>query len=330
LIELDGTPDKSRLGANAILGVSLAAAHAAAAARAIPLYRHLFDLWKSSATSAGVAVEPPKIPLPMTNMISGGLHAGRNLDFQDFLISPVGAPDYPTALTWIVRVYRRLGELLSHAGYETNLVADEGGYGPRLASSREALEFVVRAIEAAGLRPARDVALALDVAATHFYDGRHYATSDGVRTSDQMIELVATLADEFPIASVEDPLAEDDWPAWRAITNRLGGRVRIVGDDLLATRADRVSRAIDEKAANAVLIKVNQAGTLTETFQTMLVARKANFACIVSARSGETEDTTIADLAVATAAEQIKIGSVTRSERLCKYNRLLRIAEELS
>jgi enolase len=358
LIELDGTADKSRLGANAVLGVSLAAAHAAAASKGEALYCHLSQLWRAASVPTqsvgtrcdgvgtrldgvgtrcdGVGTRSRSvgtrftIPLPMTNMISGGLHAGGNLDFQDFLISPCGAPDYPTGLEWIVRVYSRLGRLLADAGHEARLVADEGGYGPKLASPREALEFLLRAIEAAGLQPKSDVSIALDVAATHFYDGRCYMTREGNLTGDGMIERLTSLVDDFPIASIEDPLAEEDWPSWRAITQRLGGRVRIVGDDLLTTNVQRVKRAIDERAANAVLIKVNQIGTLTETFETMRVARSAGWACIVSARSGETEDTTIADLAVATAADQIKIGSVVRSERLAKYNRLLRIADELS
>ena len=336
LIELDGTPDKCRLGANAILGVSLAAAHAAAASKGEPLYCHLSDLWRAASvptqsvgTRFGSVGTNFKIPLPMTNMISGGLHAGGNLEFQDFLISPCGAPDYPTGLEWIVRVYRRLGRLLTEAGYDARLVGDEGGYGPRLDSPRQALEFLVRAIQTAGLRPKNDVSIAIDVAATHFYDGQVYTTRNGNLTGDGMIELLTSLVDDFPIASIEDPLAEDDWPAWRAITERLGDRVRIVGDDLLTTNPRRVQRAIDERAANAVLIKVNQIGTLTETFETMRIARNSGWACIVSARSGETEDTTIADLAVATAADQIKIGSIVRSERLAKYNRLLRIAEEI-
>jgi enolase len=325
LVALDGTADKGRLGANAILGVSLAAAHAAAASKRVPLFRHLHELWRlASGSDQGC-----RVPLPMTNMISGGLHAGGNLDFQDFLISPRGAPDYPTALEWTVRVYRRLGRLLSEAGYEAHLVGDEGGYGPRLASPREALAFLVQAIEAAGLRPKNDISIALDVAATHFFEGGVYTTRKGALSSEEMIRTLSTLVNEYPIESLEDPLSENDWAGWRVITRELGARVRIVGDDLLTTNPDRVRRAIDERAANAVLIKVNQIGTLTETFRTMRIAREAGWACIVSARSGETEDTTIADLAVATAADQIKIGSVVRGERLAKYNRLLRIAEEI-
>ncbi|MGE0608590.1 MAG: phosphopyruvate hydratase [Pirellulales bacterium] len=341
LIELDGTPQKSRLGGNALLGVSLAVAHAAAACDKIPLYQHIRRLiGEASADHAEAnagdnvkAVRPfGRMPLPMVNMISGGLHAGGNLDFQDFLIQPVGAPDYPTGLEWIVRVYRRLGELLSQAGFEGRLVGDEGGYGPRLASNRQAAEFVVRAIEAARLRPVEDVTLALDVASTHFFDGSHYrlaATGDARLTSDEMIDQLAALVDEFPIDSIEDGLAEDDWPGWQRLTARLGKRVRLVGDDLFTTNQRRLARGLELSAGNAVLIKVNQIGTLTETLQSMHLAGQHGWWRVVSARSGETEDSTIADLAVGAAGEQIKIGSIVRGERLAKYNRLLRIAEEL-
>ncbi len=272
------------------------------------------------------------MPTLTVNMISGGLHAGGNLDFQDFLLVPHGAPDYPTALEWTVRIYRRLGELLTQAGYEGRLVGDEGGYGPRLESNAQAAEFVVRAIEAARLRPGQDASLAIDVASTHFFDGAHYrlqATGDARLTSSEMIDQLEQLVQRFPIVTIEDGLAEEDWPGWQQLTARLGSRVRLIGDDLLATNASRVQKAIDLNAANAVLIKVNQVGTLTETLHTMSLARSHGFLCVVSARSGETEDTTIADLAVATAAEQIKIGSIVRGERLAKYNRLLRIAEML-
>jgi enolase len=331
LLELDPSAQKTVLGANALLGVSLAAAHAAAASRRLPLFRHLNDLWNAGDDS-GVAAISPRMPLPMVNMISGGLHAGGNLDFQDFLILPNGAPSYRVGLEWILRVYRRLGELLTAAGYEGRLVGDEGGYGPRLTSNAEAAEFVVRAIEAAGLRPGEEVSLALDVASSHFYDGEHYhlkATGETRLTSSEMIDELARLADRFPIVSIEDGLAEEDWQGWNLLTARLGDRLRLVGDDLLVTNATRLRQAIDRRAANAILIKPNQIGTLSETLDTMRLARSASFLRIVSARSGETEDTTIADLAVGTAAEQIKIGSITRSERLAKYNRLLRLEEEL-
>ena len=325
MIELDGTPGKSRLGANAILAVSLAAARAAAAARGLPLYRHLADL-----SALGTQ---PRMPLPMVNMISGGLHAGGNLDIQDVLIMPVGAADFATQLEWIVRVYWRLGKLLAQAGFEGRLVGDEGGYGPRLGSNRAAIDFVQQAIEAVDLRTGTDVTIALDIAATHFYEedgGYLLVAENGARiTWREMIDRLEKLINEFPITSIEDGLADSDWDGWKQMTARLGGRVKLVGDDLFATNEKLLQRGIAEKVANAVLIKVNQIGTLTETFRTMLLARQHGYACVVSARSGETEDDFLADLAVGTAADYIKIGSVARSERLAKYNRLLRIAEEI-
>jgi enolase len=320
MIDLDGTINKSRLGANAILAVSLASARASALSEGRPLW------FVQCLTKA-------KMPLPMVNMISGGKHAGGNLDFQDVLIIPVGAPDYPTGLEWIVRIYRRLGKLLNDAGYEGYLVGDEGGYGPRLKSNREAVEFVVRAIEAAGLRPGDDVTIALDVAATHFCrDGGYYlaAEQDQKLTSSQMIDRLEAWTGEFPITSIEDGLAENDWDGWRELTARLGHRVKLVGDDLFATNEKLLQRGIDQRVANAVLIKVNQIGTLSETFRTIILAQRNRYSCIVSARSGETEDDLLADLAVAVAADHIKIGSIARSERLAKYNRLLRIAEEFT
>lgn len=353
LIELDGTENKSRLGANALLGVSLAVAHAAAASRGVPLFHYLHDvttqlyaadeadLCRRLAIPAPESQQTrdhalssfsPRMPLPMTNMISGGMHAGGNLDFQDVLILPVGAPNYRTGLEWIVCVYRRLGELLKSAGYEGRLVGDEGGFGPRLPDNDTAIEMVTRAIEAARLRPGEDVAIALDVAATHFFDGSHYrlaATGDARLTSSEMIDHLAALVDRYPIVSIEDGLAEEDWPGWQLLTQRLGNRVRLVGDDLFATNPRRVRRGIEQHVAGAVLIKVNQIGTLSETLYTMRIAVEAGYTRVVSARSGETEDTTIADLAVGAAGEQIKIGSIVRGERLVKYNRLLRIAEEL-
>jgi enolase len=269
----------------------------------------------------------------MTNMISGGKHAGGNLDIQDVLIVPRGAPDYPMCLEWIVRVYRRLGKLLSDAGYEGYLVGDEGGYGPRLKSNQEAIEFVVRAIEAAHLRPGEDVSIALDVAASHFYrnDGYYLATENGEKlTSIQMVDKLESWVRDFPIDSIEDGLAENDWNGWRELTSRLGSKVKLVGDDLFATNERLLQRGVDERVANAVLIKLNQIGTLTETLRTAALAKRHGYATIVSARSGETEDDFLADLAVGVAADYIKIGSVARSERLAKYNRLLRIAEDLS
>lgn len=332
LIELDGTPNKARLGANAILATSLAAAHAAAASQGITLWRHLHRL--AAQASPEVPPPAPKMPLPMTNMISGGLHAGGNLDFQDVLVMPVGASSIAEALEWIARTYRRLGVLLRDAGYEGRLVGDEGGFGPRLQSNEQAIEFVVRAIEAAGLAPCHEMTIALDVAATHFFDGGRYRLHAGAQQQSlaaaEMINLLARLAAQYPIASIEDPLAEEDWPAWTQLTAALGGSLQIVGDDLIATNPARLRQAIDRRAANAVLIKLNQIGTLSETLDAIRLARSAGFRFVVSARSGETEDTSIADLAVATAADQIKIGSIVRGERLAKYNRLLRIDEELA
>jgi enolase len=324
LLELDSSPQKSNLGGNALLGISLATAHAAAASQRIPLYRHINNL---------LPARTPAMPLPMTNMISGGLHAGGNLDFQDVLIAPVGAPDYRIGLEWIVRVYRRLGELLTGAGYEGRLVGDEGGYGPRLESNRQAVEFVVRAIEAAKLRPGEDVTIALDVAATHFVqsDGNYRLVTekDTTFTSAEMIDRLDTWVNEFPITSIEDGLAEEDWAGWQKLTRRLGDRIQLVGDDLFTTNEHRIAKGIELGVGNSVLIKVNQIGTLTEALRAISVARGAGYSLVVSARSGETEDTTIADLAVGVAAEQIKIGSIVRSERLAKYNQLLRIAESM-
>jgi enolase len=331
LLALDPSPQKAQLGANAILGVSLAAAHAGAAVRNVPLYQHFHDCLRAVAENAN-AVSPPRIPLPMTNMISGGLHAGHNLDFQDVLVIPDAAPDFPTALEWIVRVYNRLGKLLAAAGYEGRLVGDEGGFGPRLAGNELAIEFVLMAIEAAGLRPGADVTISLDIAATHFFDGQSYRLNAGGKarlSSGQMVDYLGRIVAQFPITSIEDGLAENDWNGWQELTRRLGQQVQIIGDDLFVTNPARVQRGIELKAANSVLIKPNQIGTITETLKTIDLARRAGFSHVVSARSGETEDTTIADLAVATAAPYIKIGSITRSERLAKYNRLLRIEEEL-
>lgn len=323
MIELDGTPNLSRLGANALLGVSLATAHAAAASRGVPLYRHF---------AYRTRTRTPRMPLPIVNVISGGLHAGGNLDFQDILISPVGAATYRQGLEWVVRVYRRLGALLIERGYEGRLVGDEGGFGPKLASNRQALELVVAAIERAGLRPGDDVALTLDVASSHFFDGTLYrlsATGGQTLTGGEMVDLLEGLVRDFPVTRIEDGLAEDDWDGWAELTRRLGHRVRLVGDDLFTTNVARLQRGIDAHVANSVLLKFNQIGTLTGTFAALKLAAAAGYERVVSARSGETEDTTMADLAVGAAAEIIKIGSIVRSERLAKYNRLLRIEDEL-
>jgi enolase len=333
LIELDGTPNRSRLGANAILGVSLAVAHAAAAARGEELYVYLHRLWQVHL-QPGEPDPGPMLPLPMVNMISGGLHAGRYLDIQDVLIVPVGPQSYPEALALTVSLYRCLGKTLQDYGEESALVGDEGGFGPRLRSNAQAVERVLEAVQGCGHEPGRDVAIAVDVAATQFFDQEkglyQLAAEHGDRLdASGMSDLLAHWVREFPIVSIEDPLAEDDWDAWTALTARLGAKVQLIGDDLFATQPDRIRQGIERKAANAVLIKLNQVGTLTETLEAMALARRHGYRTIVSARSGETEDATIADLAVATGAGQIKIGSVVRSERLAKYNRLLRIAEML-
>jgi enolase len=335
LVELDPSQQKDQLGGNAILGASLAAAHCAASVKRCALYEHLHELYRKAVRRGAMdsaPIDPPRMPLPMTNMISGGLHAGGNLDFQDVLAIPVGAPSYRVGLEWLVRVYRRLGERLRVDGFEGRLVGDEGGFGPRLPSNRAAVGYVVRAIEDAQLEPARDMAIAIDVAATHFFQAQAYRLAsdhDAVLSSEQMVDLLSSWVDEFPIVSIEDGLAENDWVGWQSLTRRLGDRVQLVGDDLFTTNATRVRRGTELQVANSVLIKVNQIGTLSETFETIQAASAAGYSLVVSARSGETEDTTIADLAVAVAAEQIKIGSIVRSERLAKYNQLLRIEERV-
>lgn len=329
LLAADDSPQKARLGGNALLGVSLAAAHLAAATMGAPLYVHLHELWKRVAP---FHAQSPRLPRPMTNLISGGLHANGNLDFQDVLVIPEARLDYPKQLEQIVRIYNRLGERLRAGDYEGRLVGDEGGFGPRLPGNRTAVEMVVEAIAAAGFQPG-EVTIALDVAATHFYrEGHYYLKTERNRalTSEAMTDLMQDWVDAFPIASIEDPLAEEDWEGWQQLSARLKHRVQLVGDDLFATNLERLSQGIRLGVANSVLVKVNQIGTLTEAMQTMKAARDAGYSLVVSARSGETEDTTIADLAVAVAAEYIKIGSITRSERLAKYNQLLRIHERLT
>jgi enolase len=320
LIALDDTPNKSRLGANAILAVSLASAYAAADATGLNPVAHLHQLWRKEHDGANPS---PALPIPMVNMISGGKHAGGQLDFQDFLLMPVGAKSYSEGLDWIVTVYHELGRVLNAAGYEGTLVGDEGGYGPRLPSNDAALDLIVQAIEKAGFRPGNDLAFAIDVASTHFYHDSAYhlaATGGHCLTSDELIDRLESWVDRYPIISIEDALAEDDWDGWQRLTARLGHRVQLVGDDLFATNPIRLQRGIDTRVANTVLIKLNQIGTLTETLRTLRLAQQNGYRAVISARSGETEDVTIADLAVATAAGQIKIGCVARSERLAKYN----------
>jgi enolase len=318
MVALDGTLNKARLGANALLGVSLAVAHAAAAGLHLPLYRYLGS---AKATL---------LPMPMVNILSGGLHAGGAVDLQDYLAIPVGAPDFPTALRWLSRVRQAAGELLAADGYEAVLVAHEGGYGPRLPDNEAGLRYLTQAVERAALRPGEDVVIALDVAATHFHDqGRyHFTVEDRTMSADEMVERLAGWTGRYPLVSIEDGLAEEDWEGWRVLTQRLG-HLQLLGDDLFVTNPTRLQKGIDGGVANAVLVKVNQIGTLTETLRTVRLAQAHGYNPVISARSGETEDTTIADLAVATGAGQIKVGSLRGSERLAKYNRLLRIAEEL-
>ena len=322
LRELDGTTNKANLGANAILGVSLAAAHAAANAAGQPLYRYL--------GGAGAQV----LPMPMVNIISGGRHAAGGLDMQDFLAIPIGAETYGEALQMVVAVYRAVGRLLSQMGPYAYGVADEGGYGPPLPCHEDALGLIYDATRLAGYRCARDgdVAIGLDVAATEFaVDGGRYALHAEGRmfSSTELVDLLEQWSKTYPIISIEDGLAEDDWDGWAHLTKQLSALAQLIGDDLFTTNPERLARGADDGIANAVLVKPNQIGTLTETLETVRLAQERGYLPVISARSGETEDTTIADLAVATGAGQIKIGSITRSERLAKYNRLLRIEEEL-
>jgi enolase len=318
LVALDGTPNKARLGANAILGVSLAAARAAAAAEGVPLYRYI-----------RLPGREPIMPLPMVNILSGGHHAQQILEMQDFLVIPVGAPTYRRALEMVCDVWLAARDLLAREVGPVG-IADEGGFPAAFKTHRAALEFLVRAIEAAGLRPGADMSIALDVAASHFYrEGRYHLRDYPVLTADGMAALLEEWAGQYPICSVEDGLAEDDWEGWAVLSRRLGQKLQLLGDDLFATNPERLVRGVQAGIANAVLIKPNQIGTLTETLQVMAAAYAAGYRCVVSARSGDTEDPLLADLAVATGAGQIKIGSVSRSERLAKYNQLLRIEEEL-
>ncbi|HLB80082.1 MAG TPA: phosphopyruvate hydratase [Dongiaceae bacterium] len=318
MIELDGTANKSRLGANAILGVSLAVAKAAAEEAALPLYRYVGG------------VNARTLPVPMMNIVNGGAHADNAIDFQEFMILPVAAATMAEAVRVGTEVFHALKSALKDAGHNTN-VGDEGGFAPNLPSADAALGFVVKAIERAGYRPGDEVALALDVAATEFFkDGKYRLAGEG-KTLDAtgMVKLYADLVRRYPILSIEDGLAEDDWDGWAALTAELGGRVQLVGDDLFVTNPARLTRGIARGVANAILVKVNQIGTLTETLEAVEIAHKAGYRAVMSHRSGETEDATIADLAVATNCGQIKTGSLSRSDRLAKYNQLLRIEEEL-
>jgi enolase len=318
MIDLDGTDTKSRLGANAILGVSLAASHAASASAGIPLYRYI------GGESAAL------LPTPMMNVLNGGAHADNNVDLQEFMIFPVGAPSFSEALRWAAEVFHQLKSVLKAKGLSTS-VGDEGGFAPNLSSNREAVELIITGIEKAGYRPGEDIALALDPAASEiFEDGRYVLASEGTKkTTEEMIAFYEEWLDRYPILSIEDGLAEGDWDGWTAQTAKLGDRLQIVGDDIFVTNPKILERGINERAANSVLIKLNQIGTLSETLNAVRMANNAGWSTVVSHRSGETEDTTIADFTVGTGGGQIKTGSLCRSDRIAKYNRLLYIEREL-
>ena len=318
LIELDGTENKGKLGANAILGVSLAVAKAAAEYSGLPLYRYI------GGANAKV------LPSPMMNILNGGKHADNTVDIQEFMIMPLGAPTFSEALRMGTEVFHSLKKVLNSKGYNT-AVGDEGGFAPNLGSNEEALAIIVEAIKAAGYEPGKDVYLALDVASTELYhDGIYDLAGEGVqKTAAEMVDFYEDLCSKYPVISIEDGLAEEDWEGWKMMTERLGGKVQLVGDDLFVTNTRRLSRGIEQDTANSILVKVNQIGTLTETLEAVEMAKQAGYTAVISHRSGETEDATIADIAVATNAGQIKTGAPSRSDRVAKYNQLLRIEEEL-
>ncbi len=318
MIALDGTPNKSKLGANAILGVSLAVAKAAAEASGLPLYRYV------GGTTARV------LPTPMMNILNGGVHADNPIDFQEFMIMPIGAPSLKEAVRWGAETFHTLKSLLKKAGLNT-AVGDEGGFAPNLPSAEAALDYCVKAIEAAGFKPGQDIAIALDPASTEFFkNGAYVYEGEGkTRSIEEQVAYLGKLAAAYPIVSIEDGLAEHDWKGWKLATQNLGSKIQLVGDDLFVTNVERLSRGIKEETANSILIKVNQIGSLTETLAAVDMAHRAGYTAVMSHRSGETEDSTIADLAVATNCGQIKTGSLARSDRLAKYNQLIRIEQEL-
>jgi enolase len=319
MIELDGTEFKSNLGANAILGVSIAVAKAAAEALGLPLYRYIGG------------VNARELPLPMMNILNGGAHADNNVDIQEFMIMPVGAPNFSTALRMGAEIFHSLKSVLKKKGYNTS-VGDEGGFAPNLSSNEEALKVIMEAIENAGYKPGDDVLLALDVASSElFREGAYYLENEKSpkKTADQLIDFYEDLVNRYPIISIEDGMAENDWDGWKKITERLGKRIQLVGDDLFVTNEKTLQQGIDTGVANSILIKLNQIGTLTETLNAIETAKSAGYTAVISHRSGETEDTTLADLAVAVNAGQIKTGSLCRTDRVCKYNQLLRIEDEL-
>lgn len=317
MIELDGTKNKSRLGANAILGASLAVAKASAESSDLSLFRYL------GGPNAHV------LPVPMMNILNGGAHADTNVDIQEFMIAPIGAPTFRESVRWGAEIYHALKSVLKKRGLATS-VGDEGGFAPNLDSNRAALDLILEAISAAGFKPGSEIALAMDVAATEFHENGKYKFEGALKTSDEMIAYYTSLVDSYPIVSIEDPLNEEDWAGWTEMTKVLGSRIQIVGDDLFVTNPERLAKGIAGNTANALLVKVNQIGTLTETIDAVDMAHHANYRSMMSHRSGETEDTTIADLAVALNCGQIKTGAPARTERVAKYNQLLRIEEELA
>jgi enolase len=317
MIALDGTPNKSRLGANAILGVSLAAAKAQAASADLSLFRYL------GGPNAHV------LPVPMMNILNGGAHADTNVDIQEFMVAPIGAETFRESLRWGAEIYHALKSVLKKRGLATS-VGDEGGFAPNLESNRAALDLIIEAITLAGFKPGKEIALAMDVAATEFHEKGKYNFEGASKSAEEMIAYYTSLVDAYPLVSIEDPLDEEDWAGWGSMTASLGKRVQIVGDDLFVTNPIRLKKGIDSATANALLVKVNQIGTLTETLDAVDMAHRADYRSMLSHRSGETEDTTIADLAVATNCGQIKTGAPARSERVAKYNQLLRIEEELA
>lgn len=328
LLALDGTPNKAKLGANAMLGVSMAVAHAAAAGHKVPLYQHLVTLLDAPVDGAGVL-----LPVPMMNILNGGAHADTNVDFQEFMVMPVGMPTFAEALRAGTETFHALRAILKSRGLSTG-VGDEGGFAPSLASNREAVELCLEAIHRAGYTPGRDLVLALDVAASEFWDEATQSydlrkSGEGKRSSDDMIALYEDWCRQYPIASIEDGLAEGDWPGWARLTAALGAHIQLVGDDVFVTNPAILRRGIEEKIANSLLVKLNQIGTVSETLDAVAIARRAGYTSVMSHRSGETEDATIADLAVATATGQIKTGSASRADRTAKYNQLLRIEEAL-
>ena len=319
MIELDGSPNKGKLGANAILGVSMAVAKAAAESLGLPLYQYLGGF------------NSKELPVPMMNILNGGEHADNNVDIQEFMIMPVGAPNFREALRMGAEVYHSLKAVLKSRGLNT-AIGDEGGFAPNLSSNEEALKVIIEAIEKAGYKPGEDIFLAMDVASSEIYqEGKYNLAGEGItKTAAEMVDFYEELVSKYPIISIEDGMAEDDWEGWKLLTEKLGNKIQLVGDDLFVTNTKRLKMGIDQDIANSILIKVNQIGTLTETFETIEMAKRAGYTCVISHRSGETEDATIADIAVAVNAGQIKTGAPTRSDRIAKYNQLLRIEEELS